>query len=135
MDGFPKNAAQVKLLASLNVLPHKLVVVDCPESVVLERQIHRRRDRKTGRVYDLKTNPPPDTVNEKDLVVRESDKPENVSAKYQKWKAEVDAMEAAFGKRVIHVNGEKEPEPLFQEMLDKIYNTTRPWFGQKYTPK
>lgn len=63
LDGFPRTAEQAQALgAMLDKRGQKLDVVialEVPRSLLLERAVLRRQDKRTGQIYHLKYNPPP----------------------------------------------------------------------------
>jgi len=119
LDGFPKNKETAQLLVSKGLKAQKLVLVECTLETALERQIHRRRDKKTGKVYDLKTNPPPDNAT---LVQRPGDNPERVTELYNKYCSETEGIDKAFGNKVALVDGNGTDEKLFEDTLDALHS-------------
>jgi len=63
LDGFPRTVAQAEALdAMLAAHLQKLevaLVLEVPDSLLIERAVLRRTDKRTGQIYHLKYNPPP----------------------------------------------------------------------------
>ncbi len=63
LDGFPRTVAQAESLdAMLAQHGQKLevaLVLEVPDSLLIERAVYRRTDKRTGQIYHLKYNPPP----------------------------------------------------------------------------
>jgi len=120
LDGFPNSKESAQLLKTKGMKVQQLVLVDCSIETALDRQIHRRRDKKTGKVYDLKTNPPPEGAV---LVHRQTDSPEEVTARFEKYLKEVDGIDLVFGKKSSTVDGNVNDAQLFQQTLDVLHSS------------
>lgn len=63
LDGFPRTVAQAEALdRMLEVRGARLdraVALEVPDSLLIERTVLRRTDKRTGQIYHLKYNPPP----------------------------------------------------------------------------
>merc|ERR1712060_774202 len=53
LDGFPRTAAQAAAMEKNFVAPNKVIVLECPDAVILQRVTGRRLDADTGNVYHL----------------------------------------------------------------------------------
>jgi adenylate kinase len=83
LDGFPRTLPQARALdellerhgSSLNAA----LCIDLPRELLMERATLRRTDVRTGQIYHLKYNPPPDSADvAQHLVHRDDDKEETV---------------------------------------------------------
>jgi adenylate kinase len=63
LDGFPRTLTQAeeleKLLENVGLALDAVLVLDVPKNVLVERLTSRRTCRKTGKVFNMTTNPPP----------------------------------------------------------------------------
>lgn len=63
LDGFPRTTPQAAgldtVLAQHDLTLNAVVALDIPEDLLIERAVLRRIDKRTGRIYHLKYNPPP----------------------------------------------------------------------------
>lgn len=63
LDGFPRTVPQAEALTTLLAVRDqpldKVVALDVPEDLLMERAVFRRTDKRTGHIYHLKYNPPP----------------------------------------------------------------------------
>jgi adenylate kinase len=79
LDGFPRTLPQAEALDQLLRLRGKAidaaVCIDLPRELLMERATLRRTDIRTGQIYHLKYNPPPDSAQ---LVHRDDDREETV---------------------------------------------------------
>lgn len=79
LDGFPRTLPQARaldeLLARRGSAISGAVCIDLPRELLMERATLRRTDVRTGQIYHLKYNPPPDSA---ELVHRDDDREETV---------------------------------------------------------
>ena len=63
LDGFPRTVPQAEALDDVLVRAGRkldaVVQLDVPRALLVERAILRRTDKRTGKIYHLKYNPPP----------------------------------------------------------------------------
>ncbi len=63
LDGFPRTVPQAEALERVLVRAGRkldaVVQLDVPRALLVERAILRRTDKRTGKIYHLKYNPPP----------------------------------------------------------------------------
>ena len=68
LDGFPRNEAQAQaldeVLAELGVEIDRVVALEAPDEVLVERLSGRRQSRATGRMYHVVYDPPPENSEE-----------------------------------------------------------------------
>jgi adenylate kinase len=92
LDGFPRTVPQAEalggLLARRSAPLQRVIQIDVPRDLLLERATLRRIDRTTGQIYHLKYNPPPPDA---DLEHRADDREETVLRRLDEY----DAMTAA----------------------------------------
>ena len=79
LDGFPRTLPQARALDELLLRRGEeldaAICIDLPRELLMERATLRRTDVRTGQIYHLKYNPPPDSAQ---LVHRDDDKEETV---------------------------------------------------------
>ncbi|XP_077986552.1 adenylate kinase 8-like [Glandiceps talaboti] len=51
LEGFPQTKEQARALQTVGVHPKHFVLLDCPDTVLIERQMGKRVDPETGNVY------------------------------------------------------------------------------------
>jgi adenylate kinase len=63
LDGFPRTVPQAtaldRLLSARGQKLDRVLALDVPKDLLLERAVLRRTDKRTGQIYHLKYNPPP----------------------------------------------------------------------------
>jgi adenylate kinase len=89
LDGFPRTLPQAtaldRLLAARAQKLDRVVSIEIPRDLLLERAVLRRIDKRTGQIYHLKYNPPPPDA---DLEVRTDDREEVVRNRIDIYEAE-----------------------------------------------
>ncbi|HEX8789388.1 MAG TPA: adenylate kinase [Polyangiaceae bacterium] len=88
LDGFPRTVPQAQALGDmLKVRGQKLdrvLALDVPRDLLIERAVLRRTDKRTGQIYHLKYSPPPPGA---DLEHRADDKEEVVRKRLDTYEA------------------------------------------------
>src|SRR5437868_9908577 len=76
LDGFPRTRPQAQALdeamTKAGVALDAVVLIEVPDSLLIERAVGRRSDPETGTIYHLKYNPPPADIVSR-LVHRKDD--------------------------------------------------------------
>ena len=89
LDGFPRTLPQAtaldRLLAARSQKLDRVVSIEIPRDLLLERAVLRRIDKRTGQIYHLKYNPPPPDA---DLEVRTDDREQVVRNRIDIYEAE-----------------------------------------------
>lgn len=93
LDGFPRTVPQAealeRLLAARSVRIDAVVQLDVSRSLLEERLIHRRTDKKSGQIYHLVYSPPPPDA---ELEHRADDRPEAVGKRLDAYEAMTAAL-------------------------------------------
>ncbi len=100
LDGFPRTVPQAEALdRALLEAGRKLDAVlqlDVPRALLVERAVFRRTDKRTGKIYHLKYNPPPaDAV----LEHREDDQEHKVNERLDAYERITSALLPFYEKR------------------------------------
>jgi adenylate kinase len=89
LDGFPRTLPQAtaldRLLAARSQKLDRVISIEIPRDLLLERAVLRRIDKRTGQIYHLKYNPPPPDA---DLEVRTDDREQVVRNRIDIYEAE-----------------------------------------------
>src|SRR5687767_12673864 len=92
LDGFPRTVPQAEALGTLlerrRTPLERVLQIDVPRELLVERATLRRIDKRTGHIYHLKYNPPPPDA---ELEHRADDREETVQRRLDEY----DAMTAA----------------------------------------
>ena len=127
LDGFPRTVPQAealdRLLSSRGSALNAAVDIRTPRELLIERATLRRTDVRTGQIYHLKYNPPPDSAQ---LVHRDDDREETVVKRLDAY----DTMTAALvpyyeGKGLLrHVDGVGSPSEVATRIRRAIAELT-----------
>jgi adenylate kinase len=88
LDGFPRTMAQAKaldeMLTARAMKLDRVLVLEVPRELLIERAVLRRTDKRTGQIYHLKYNPAPPGA---DLEHRADDREEVVAKRLDTYEA------------------------------------------------
>lgn len=88
LDGFPRTVPQAKALGDMlkarGQQLDRVLALDVPRDLLIERAVLRRTDKRTGQIYHLKYSPPPPGA---DLEHRADDKEEVVRKRLDTYEA------------------------------------------------
>ncbi len=126
LEGYPRSIKQYDLLKGW--LAEKSQKIDCvifleiSEEEIMKRTSARRVDKKTGKIYNLITNPPGADVDASNLEQRPDDKPEVIKKRLGWFKDSVLPLVDVFEKEGIlkRIDGERPIEIIFRDILSKL---------------
>jgi len=97
LDGFPRTIEQAIAMKENDIIPDKLIILDIPDDVVIDRISGRRIDPVEQKIYHEKLNPAPIEI-EKRLIVRKDDKSlENTKARIQEYHNNINLIRDFYG--------------------------------------
>lgn len=120
LDGFPRTVPQAEALGQLlerrNRKIDRVIQLDVPRTMIEERTIYRRTDKRTGQIYHLKYNPPPPDA---DLEHRADDQPEAVNKRLDAYEAMTAALLPYYEKTGLlrRVDGVGKPDEVTGRVL------------------
>lgn len=89
LDGFPRTRPQAEALdqalTKAGVQLDSVVLIEVPDSLIVERTTGRRNDPKTGKIYHIKYDPPPPGL---EVVQRKDDTEEACTTRLTKYHSE-----------------------------------------------
>ena len=126
LDGYPRSIKQYELLTDW--LKERggdidyAIFLDISEKESIRRLSARRMDKSTGKIYNLITNPPPSSVEEKNLVQRPDDKPEAIKTRLEQYKEQTQPLIDLLRERgvLMEVDGERPIEEIFNDIAGRI---------------
>lgn len=128
LDGFPRTLAQAEsldsLLNNMDLSLDKVLYLNVPEEILIERIVGRRVAEKSGHVYHIKFNPPKeagvcDKSGEK-LIHRNDDKEEVVTQRLRAYKEQTAPLIEYYRKKNIlfELDGCGSPAEVFSRIQD-----------------
>ena len=73
LDGFPRTAVQADAMRQMGLKADVFVLIDVPDSVLVDRICNRRTDAVSGTIYNLKFKPPPAALLASGTLVQRGD--------------------------------------------------------------
>jgi len=119
LDGYPRTQQQAEWLTSFldeHDAPLDAVLsLSVPDDVIVRRLSRRRVHEDTGETYHLDHDPPPDDVDDANVVQREDDQPETVRNRLSVYREETEPLERYYEKRglLVPVDGEGTIEEVY----------------------
>jgi adenylate kinase len=126
LDGFPRTVPQAEaldaLLAKRDRKADAVVQLDVARSLLEERLVHRRTDKRTGQIYHLLYNPPPQSVGQADLEHRADDRPESVGKRLDAYETMTAALLPFYEKKGLlrRVDGVGKPDDVTARVLGAL---------------
>lgn len=128
LDGFPRTVPQAEALDALLARARAgggerhldcVIQLDVPRSLLEERLIHRRTDKRSGQIYHLVYNPPPPGA---ELEHRADDRPEAVGKRLDAYKAMTAALLPFYQAKGLlrRVDGVGKPEEVTKRVLSAL---------------
>eukprot|EP01041_Mallomonas_annulata_P002972 gene2972-5831_t len=122
LDGFPRTQAQAEALIDAQLIPDVFILLEVPDSILLERVTGRRSDPVTGKIYHMKFNPPSDPAIISRLVQRNDDTALNIQHRIIEFNQHINAVKSFFEDRITSVDGTNTPENVSTEVISAIHS-------------
>ena len=122
LDGFPRTGAQASALSDAleqaGVQIDRVLLIEVPDELIVERGVGRRNDPVTGRIYHLRFDPPPAEIAGR-LVHRKDDTEDAIKDRlryYHEWTAPIVPLYERMGV-LRRVDGVGTPDEVTQRIL------------------
>lgn len=125
-DGYPRSANQYNFLKNYlhgkGSSIHRAILLTVGDQVVVDRLSARRRDKETGEIYNLVTNPPPKNIPEDRLTHRKDDKPKAIKERLDEYKQNTVPMIKLMDEDgiLIKADGEQPIKELFESLKESL---------------
>ena len=130
LDGFPRNITQAEALdegmQKRDNKIDKVININVPEDVIIERISGRRVNVSTGKVYHIKYNPPKvegidDETGEK-LIQREDDTEKAVKERLDVYNKHTSVLIDYYNKKgiLVTIDGAKTPDEVFDQIKKSL---------------
>jgi adenylate kinase len=120
LDGFPRTVAQAealdKMLKESGKKLDAVILFEVPDEVVIERLSGRRIDPKTGKVYHIKYNPPPEGV---EVMQRDDDREEVIKNRLEVYRKQTQPLVDYYKEKGLLkvIDATKSPEEVYKQLL------------------
>ena len=117
LDGFPRTRPQAEALAvdlkKAGVNLDAVVLIEVPDSLILERITGRRMDPETGDIYHVQFKPPPAAIAHR-VVQRKDDTEDACTARLEKYHAETAPIIPFYSEQGLlkRIDGDTSPEDV-----------------------
>ena len=125
-DGYPRSARQYNFLKTWLTKKGKqfdlALLLEISDKEAIRRLSARRIDRKTGEIYNLITDPPPEKLSKGNLFIRDDDKPNAIKKRLQWYKDTTNPLIKILKKDgiLIKIDGERPIDTIFVDIMRQI---------------
>ncbi len=125
LDGFPRTAPQAAALdeamAAAGVTLDAVLLIEVPDSLIVERITGRRSDPETGAIYHLAFNPPPAEIADR-VVQRKDDTEAACVARLSKYHSETAPIVPFYEAKGLlrRVDGVGSPDAVTARIADAL---------------
>ena len=125
LDGFPRTRPQAEALdaalAKAGAALDRVLLIEVPDSLIVERIVGRRTDPQTGSIYHMSFKPPPAEIAGR-LVQRKDDTEEACRARLDKYHSETTPIIPFYEQKgvLVRVNGDGAPDQVTRRIVDAL---------------
>ncbi len=128
LDGFPRTIPQANgldsLLKKIKQELDKVILLNVPDNIIVDRITGRRLHPESGRIYHIKYNPPKnigldDITNEK-LIIRPDDQEETVKKRLKIYHDMTSPIVKHYKKNLIELDGNQNINKVFNNIINKL---------------
>ena len=130
LDGFPRTRPQAEALAvdlaKAGVTLDAVVLIEVPDSRIVERVTGRRMDPETGDIYHVQFKPPPTAIAHR-VVQRKDDTEEACSARLEKYHGETAPIIPFYSEQGLlkRIDGDTTPAMATARIASTLGEATR----------
>ena len=123
LDGFPRTIPQAealdKILKEVGRNLDAVILFKIQDELVIERLSGRRVDPKTGKIYHIKYNPPPEGV---EVIQRDDDKEEVIKHRLEVYHKQTEPLVEFYKKqnKLVEVDASKSPDEVYNQILNVL---------------
>ena len=128
LDGFPRTIPQANgldsLLKKIKQELDKVILLNVPDNIIVDRITGRRLHPDSGRIYHIKYNPPQNTglddiTNEK-LIIRPDDQEKTVKKRLKIYHDMTSPIIKHYKKNLIELDGNQNINKVFNNIINKL---------------
>jgi adenylate kinase len=120
LDGFPRTRAQADALAEAGLVCDVFVLLDVPDSLLVERVTGRRSDPVTGKIYHVKYSPPESEEIAARLTQRSDDTEEAIMVRIEAFHKNLSSILDVYKTCTIKVDGGRPPPLVWSQLRAAI---------------
>ena len=125
LDGSPRTLAQAEalkeLMAKMEISLDKVISLNVPDELIVERITGRRTSKVTGKIYHIKFNPAVDEK-EEDLIQRADDTEETVTKRLEAYHEQTAPLISFYTDMgvIVELDGTKDVSEVTADMLASL---------------
>lgn len=112
LDGYPRSASQATAIEKEGIRPDIFLLIQVPDSILIDRVVGRRLDPVTGAIYHLKYKPPPAEVAGR-LQQRSDDTEEKAKTRLATHHSNVNAVLGFYKDVTVEVDGNRGMDAVY----------------------
>eukprot|EP00918_Siedleckia_nematoides_P092237 GHVU01202591.1.p1 GENE.GHVU01202591.1~~GHVU01202591.1.p1 ORF type:complete len:267 (-),score=24.54 GHVU01202591.1:1781-2581(-) len=120
IDGFPRTPEQAELLSQEGVGINGFLLLDCADSVLIDRVTMRRMDPVTKTVYNLRSYPPPTEEIAQRLICRADDTEAVIKRRIRDYRSTEEALMRRYRTFMISLDASLPAEHVANALLHKV---------------
>ena len=128
LDGFPRTIPQANgldsLLETINQGLDKIILLDVPDNIIINRISGRRLHPKSGRIYHIKYNPPKkeglDDITNEELIIRPDDQEKTIKERLKIYHKMTGPITKHYKKNLVKLNGNEDINTVFNNIIKKL---------------
>jgi adenylate kinase len=132
LDGFPRTEGQAQALdealQEMGVVLDKVVALEAPDELLVERLSGRRQSEATGRIYHVEYNPPPEESEEDPgpFVQRKDDSEETIRRRLESYHEQTEPLKDYYAEKglLATVDATRPIDEVTQDILTVVMGRT-----------
>ena len=120
LDGFPRTEAQAKALETAGIVPNKVLFLNVPDEMLIERVVGRRTDPETGKIYHMTFSPPESDEIAARLTQRADDTEEKVKVRLEAFHEHMSSVEKCYSDLISYTDGTKSKDEVFESLQSSL---------------
>jgi len=126
LDGSPRTVYQYRVILDWLEAKKKkmdnIIFLGIDRSVAIKRISSRRQDKITNKFYNLITNPPPQSIDPNNLIIRNDDRPEVVLGRFEEYQRLTKPLIEVIEKDgiLMRIDGNRPIEIIFADIVGHL---------------
>ena len=113
LDGFPRTPVQASALADAGIEVDIFILLNVPDSVLIDRVTGRRLDPITGEIYHMTSKPPPPGPVAARVTQRADDTPAKLGDRLRSYHSNLTSIKSFYQDRLVEVDGNQAPDAVW----------------------